>query len=347
MATDGAGMLLTPPSAHQRVVQQNASEKRAAAAERREHVLAAQLAQERVRARECRRQQLQLAQQERESYLAQARAFFDMAPLDQVFNKQDKPERVVHCCVVPVPRPTYDRQAAGSSSSWQSSHSKRPISAKVSGSRPQPGWSEVSTAAPSTVGEEDPVESCMTPVERDIGSKLSASLRAWLNRAEDGRSCEEHLSAPDKKIPEEMESSNSLQQLETALAGEIKAGEVGRDPLDETLSSSDEEAPPSQGESELCRAEAPSSSSKPAPQAAADGRTKPGSPAGHHGKHIKAIGEPSQVPFTSLRTWWWKACCADFICTFVPRQSEPGMSGYWSKKDANECNLSQRSERPG
>ena len=82
---------------------------------------------------------------------------------------------------------------------------------------------------------------CTTPAEADIGSRLSASLRAWLNRADDD-AYKETRWAVGSKIPEEMECSNSLQQLEVALAGEIRAGEE-RDPLDETLSSSEDDVP--------------------------------------------------------------------------------------------------------
>ena len=224
--------MLTPPSVHRSVVAQNASERRAVAAERREQALAAQLVQERARALECRRQQLQLAQRERETYLEQVRAFFDMASAVQ--GVHDKPVSLCH----PSVGPGWHR--AGKSCS---SNERRPASvdraAVTAVSKSQPGWSEVSTAAPSTVGEEDQVDLCTTPAEAEIGSRLSASLRAWLNRADDEADKESHL-AVDSKIPEEMESSNSLQQLEVALAGEIRAGEE-RDPLDETLSSSEDD----------------------------------------------------------------------------------------------------------
>ncbi|CAE7364829.1 rab-6.2 [Symbiodinium sp. CCMP2592] len=228
--------MLTPPSVHRSVVAQNASERRAVAAERREQALAAQLVQERARALECRRQQLQLAQRERETYLEQVRAFFDMASAVQ--GVHDKPVSLCHPSVGP------GLHRAGKSCS---SNERRPASvdkaAVTAVSKSQPGWSEVSTAAPSTVGEEDQVDLCTTPAEAEIGSRLSASLRAWLNRADDEADKESHL-AVDSKIPEEMESSNSLQQLEVALAGEIRAAEE-RDPLDETLSSSEDDVPES------------------------------------------------------------------------------------------------------
>ena len=231
-------MLLTPPSAHHSVVAQNASEKRAVAAERREQALAAKLVQERALAVECKRQQLQLAQRERETYLAQVRAFFDMASADRAPDTQDTQDKLrgMHRCSTPSSCPTVHRAQAKISSSLE----KRPILVdRVSKS--QPGWSEVSTAAPSTVGEEDPVDACMTPAESDIGVKLSASLRAWLDRSED-EPYKEACVVARSKIPEEMESSSSLQQLELALAGEIKAEKVDeKDPLDETLSSSEDD----------------------------------------------------------------------------------------------------------
>ena len=224
-------MLLTPPSAHQRVVQQNALQKRAESAERREHALAVQLAQEQARALECRRQQLHVAQREREAYLAQARVFFDMTSTGQVQNNNDKPSSVLGRCAVPVGRPSSMRRPPSKScASSRSAPGKQLLQDKLLASKPQSGWSEVSTAAPSTVGEEDSTD--MLPAEPDIASKLSASLRAWLSQPEieSGRRTE-------SKILEDMESSNSLQQLEVALASEIN----DRDPLDETLSSSEDD----------------------------------------------------------------------------------------------------------
>lgn len=178
--------LLTPPSAHREVVQKQALEQRAVAAERRADALTTKLEQERLKSAENKREELRAAQREREAYLANVRSLFQMSPEQPcrreesgcseaadggsaagikggpsgraVIQRRGPPP-------VPVPVGNGGIHGGGSTSSSSSSNSgsartgfghrihapvtrKSPASTKFG----QPAWSEISTAAPSTAG---------------------------------------------------------------------------------------------------------------------------------------------------------------------------------------------------
>lgn len=190
--------LLTPPSAHREVVQTQAREQRVIAAERRGDVLTAQLEQERLKSAESKREELKIAQRERDAYLANVRSLFQMSP-EQPYRSEESscseaagggvtsikggpPSRAVLQHRVPPPVPASAGsggcQGGGSSSSTSSSNygsartnsgqkihvpvtRKLPASVKIG----QPTWSEISTAAPSTAGGcEDDFEDLLSVV---------------------------------------------------------------------------------------------------------------------------------------------------------------------------------------
>merc|ERR1719352_1234675 len=75
--------MLTPPSKHRQAVLKQVPERereRECAAERKIDRLAAQLDQERSRGLAARREQIALAQRERDAYLSNVRALFKMSP---------------------------------------------------------------------------------------------------------------------------------------------------------------------------------------------------------------------------------------------------------------------------
>lgn len=124
--------MLTPPSAHRQVLLKHptlAAHDSSGASERREAELAAKLEKERARALAARREHIALAQQERDSYLANVRSLFKMSP---------------------TVRPLGAQQRA-------------PLAAKSAASSKLAAWSEVSTAAPSTAGAEDDDDDCTDP----------------------------------------------------------------------------------------------------------------------------------------------------------------------------------------
>eukprot|EP00930_Biecheleria_cincta_P068824 TRINITY_DN56650_c0_g1_i1.p1 TRINITY_DN56650_c0_g1~~TRINITY_DN56650_c0_g1_i1.p1 ORF type:complete len:711 (-),score=125.95 TRINITY_DN56650_c0_g1_i1:238-2370(-) len=178
--------LLTPPSSHREVVQTQAREQRAIAAERRADALTAQLEQERLKSAESKRQELKLAQRERDAYLANVRSLFQMSPEQPSRGEESgsseaasgssaarikggPPGRAALQHRVPPPvsvsAGSGGCQGGGSSSSSSSSTcgSARtnsgqkihlPVTRKLPSSSKsgQPTWSEISTAAPSTAG---------------------------------------------------------------------------------------------------------------------------------------------------------------------------------------------------
>lgn len=199
--------LLTPPSAHREVVQTQVREQRAIAAERRADALTAQLEQEKLKSAESKREELKLAQRERDAYLANVRSLFHMSP-EQPYRREKSgcseaagggnvtsikggpPSRGVLQHRVPPPVPVSAGsggcQGGGSSSSSSSSNCgsartnsgqkmhapitrKLPASAKFG----QPTWSEISTAAPSTAGGcEDDFEDLLSVVS-GVGNLIS------------------------------------------------------------------------------------------------------------------------------------------------------------------------------
>eukprot|EP00931_Biecheleriopsis_adriatica_P104044 TRINITY_DN78797_c0_g1_i1.p1 TRINITY_DN78797_c0_g1~~TRINITY_DN78797_c0_g1_i1.p1 ORF type:complete len:633 (-),score=127.61 TRINITY_DN78797_c0_g1_i1:46-1944(-) len=280
--------LLTPPSAHREVVQCQASERRALAAERRESALAAQLAQERARAVECKREQLLLAQREREAYLANVRSLFQM--------DSSEPGSLQQCTSgnaggglrtgalqrrVPPPLPRAPSAAANErgSSSSSSSQGARPApvqkshAVKSPGKIGQPAWSEVSTAAPSMAdGGEDDFAECpssflSTPaaartaavpessellrsLDLQVGERLRASLKDWLEAEEEKESTGDSLSPRPRGRPVDPTAmlpslADSLEDLGSAFRDDSRARSNlhagARDVLEESISSSSSE----------------------------------------------------------------------------------------------------------
>ncbi|CAJ1337976.1 unnamed protein product [Effrenium voratum] len=206
--------MLTPPSRHLKVMQQDSEEKRELAAERRGQAWNEQAAKANA---EGKRQHLSQARKEREAYLAYARRLFHMEAAKASPAKEAKEAKEA---------PRDSAQVAAKQTEKAKPNAPKPLPGPLQRNplrkleKPKlGGWSEVSTAAPSTIGDEkDGLSTARS--KHEVGFKLQASLKNWLesDRGDD---------------------SAGLAELETALAEQVRE----RDPLDETLSSSDESLP--------------------------------------------------------------------------------------------------------
>jgi len=160
--------MLTPPSAHREVLLRQAPERereRIRALERREEHLACQLKQEKARNLAARREQISLAQRERDAYVANVRALFKMNDAQGQASSRDNsaPSRGTIGSACRERRPPHPAaQTTGPSKATR------------------PAVSEVSTAVPSVAGAEDEDERTESPV----GEQLRDSLRNWLDADE-------------------------------------------------------------------------------------------------------------------------------------------------------------------
>ena len=134
--------MLTPPSRHLKVMQQNVAESKAVAEARREQEFSEKLVADRVNAVGCRRQHISNAHRERQAFLLHVRALFEMSP-------------PMKGCVGHLPGPLQRVPLKPKPASFQV-HS---ANSSKSGKKVQGLWSEVSTAAPSTVGADDEIYS--------------------------------------------------------------------------------------------------------------------------------------------------------------------------------------------
>lgn len=202
-------VMLTPPSRHLKVMQQNVAESKAVAEVRREQEFSEKLVADRVNAVGCRRQQISNAHRERQAFLLRVRALFEMSP-------------PMKGCVGSLPGPLQrvplkSKQA----SSFQVMHSANSSKSGKGPSKVQGLWSEVSTAAPSTVGDEEIYSKPMDEISRTPSKHPKSNRRSQFSDS----------------------LAESLAELEMALT-EVHIDGQGtqpeRDVLDETLSSSDE-----------------------------------------------------------------------------------------------------------
>lgn len=136
-------VMLTPPSRHLKVMQQNVAESKAVAEARREQEFSEKLVADRVNAVGCRRQQISNAHRERQAFLLHVRSLFEMSP-------------PMKGCVGHLPGPLQRVPLKSKPPSFQ----VHPANSSKSGKGPEKAqglWSEVSTAAPSTVGADDEI----------------------------------------------------------------------------------------------------------------------------------------------------------------------------------------------
>ena len=205
--------MLTPPSRHLKVMQQNVAESKALADALREQN-SSEFGADRanVQKRKEQMERIRKAHRERETFLLHVRALFEMSSPKMPAPKLPGPLQRVP---LKAKTPAQPLQVANSS------HAQGKRRTAEKGHAP---WSEVSTAAPSTVGCDD-----------DISFKAEDDL-AGPSRVK-----------PALSRPLQCEN-NSLKELEIALTRaqrdvhEVcsKEGLEERDVLDETLSSSDE-----------------------------------------------------------------------------------------------------------
>lgn len=208
--------MLTPPSRHLKVMQQNVAESKALADALRE-----QNSSEREkladRAKQRRREQMERiskAHRERETFLLHVRALFEMSS-----PKMPAPK-------LPGPLQRVPLKAKTPAQLGQVANSSNPKGKRWTAEKVHAPWSEVSTAAPSTVGGDD-----------DISFKAAEDDFAGPSRVK-----------PALPRPQCGDENNSLKELEIALTRaqrdgpetRSKEGLEERDVLDETLSSSDE-----------------------------------------------------------------------------------------------------------
>lgn len=205
--------MLTPPSRHLKVMQQNVAESKALADALREQNSSERGADRaNVQRRKEQMERISKAHRERETFLLHVRALFEMSSPKMQAPKLPGPLQRVP---LKAKTPQLGQVANGSA------EGKRPT-AKV-----HAPWSEVSTAAPSTVGGDDDI----FKAEDDLA----------------GPSRVKSVVSPAFPRPLQCEN-NSLKELEIALTRaqrdvhEVcsKEGLEERDVLDETLSSSDE-----------------------------------------------------------------------------------------------------------
>lgn len=210
--------MLTPPSRHLKVMQQNVAESKALADALREQNSSERGADRaNVHRRKEQMERISKAHRERETFLLHVRALFEMSSPKMQAPKLPGPlQRVPLKAKTPA---QLGQVANGSNIS--NAEGKRRTAEKV-----HAPWSEVSTAAPSTVGGDD-----------DISFK--ADDLAGPSRVKSVKSA----------FPRPLQcENNSLKELEIALTRaqrdvhEVcsKEGLEERDVLDETLSSSDE-----------------------------------------------------------------------------------------------------------
>mmetsp|Transcript_70950 Transcript_70950/g.125439 ORF Transcript_70950/g.125439 Transcript_70950/m.125439 type:complete len:601 (+) Transcript_70950:44-1846(+) len=244
--------LLTPPSAHREVMQQQASEHRGVAEKRRDDAFSMKVAQERVRAAETKREQIILAQRERDAYLANVRSLFQIdaesVGQDEGSSSGNRKSSAVHRRALPLARPPLLRGDGGSSSSCcTSARANTPASARKALAKPgQPAWSEVSTAAPSTAGGDDdfadgPSSYCglspagqaselLQSLDLQVGDRLRTSLKEWLEAQDDKPSVDDSPSSRHAG-QEEHEAlfsfADSLEDLGAALRKEAASSPSG------------------------------------------------------------------------------------------------------------------------
>ena len=199
--------MLTPPSRHLRVMQQNVAESKAVAEALREQNFSEKVAADRANVVGQRRQQISKAHREREAFLVHVRGLFEM----------NSPVKLPG----PLQRVPLKAKVAPS----QVSHSK--AVEKI-----HPLWSEVSTAAPSTVGADDEIS--LKPEDDAVPSQVKQVLsRPWQDEMEKNSLKELELALT--KVHRDEHKASSPKCSNKAMAVRVE-----RDVLDETLSSSDE-----------------------------------------------------------------------------------------------------------
>lgn len=228
--------MLTPPSAHRQAVLRHAAERdkeKALASERREERLAEKLEQERGKVLAAKREQIRLAKLERESYLASVRSLFNMSP-----QKAPKPQGPSHPPPLPLgPAARPQRPCAPLSLAPTSSLSEQ-CSAPPSSKSARPTWSEVSTAAPSSVGYDDDMPDFLSHCGGMDGqmSPATSVVPASSRRGRLSQSPARILDLPPT-LPEASETIQSLnlevgQQLRKSIEQWLKAQEA-EDPGEE------------------------------------------------------------------------------------------------------------------
>lgn len=207
--------MLTPPSRHLKVMQQNVAESKALADALREQNSSERGADRaNVQRRKEQMERISKAHRERETFLLHVRALFEMSSPKMPAPKLPGP-------LQRVPLKAKTPAQLGQVANGSNAEGKRQTAEKV-----HAPWSEVSTAAPSTVGGDDDIS---FKAEDDLAGPRVKSVKPALPRP---LQCE----------------NNSLKELEIALTRaqrdvhEVcsKEGLEERDVLDETLSSSDE-----------------------------------------------------------------------------------------------------------
>lgn len=222
--------MLTPPSAHRQAVLRHAAERdkeKALASERREERLAEKLEQERGKVLAAKREQIRLAKLERESYLASVRSLFNMSP-----QKAAKPQGPSHPPPLPLgPAARPQRPCAPLSLAPTSSRSEQ-CSAPPSSKSARPTWSEVSTAAPSSVGYDDDMPDFLSHCGGMDGqmSPATSVVPASSRRGRLSQSPARILDLPPT-LPEASETIQSLnlevgQQLRKSIEQWLKAQET-------------------------------------------------------------------------------------------------------------------------
>lgn len=163
--------MLTPPSRHLKVMQQNVAESKAVAEARREQEFSEKLVADRVNAVGCRRQQISNAHRERQAFLLHVRALFEMSP-------------PMKGCVGHLPGPLQRVPLKPKPASFQV-HSANSSKSGKGPEKAQGLWSEVSTAAPSTVGADD--EICSKPEMDEISTTPSKHPKSnpWRSEQKD------------------------------------------------------------------------------------------------------------------------------------------------------------------
>lgn len=211
--------MLTPPSRHSRVMRQNVADSKAVAEALREQNFNERLAADRANALGNRRQQICAAHRERDAFLVRVRALFEMSsrphPASVPAHLPGPLQRVPLKTKAPCgPRSNADGKRCGIGEKAQAVAL----------------WSEVSTAAPSTVADDE------------------ISLKRW-------EEVPDPAPRPGHRARAASSAENSsLKELEVALTREVfstrklkeqqkcsvEARQEEHDVLDETLSSSDE-----------------------------------------------------------------------------------------------------------
>lgn len=207
--------MLTPPSRHLKVMQQNVAESKALADALREQNSSERGADRaNVQRRKEQMERISKAHRERETFLLHVRALFEMSSPKMQAPKLPGP-------LQRVPLKAKTPAQLGQVANGSNAEGKRRTAEKV-----HAPWSEVSTAAPSTVGGDDDIF-----------------------KAEDDLAGPSRVKSVKLAFPRPLQcQNNSLKELEIALTRaqrdvhEVcsKEGLEERDVLDETLSSSDE-----------------------------------------------------------------------------------------------------------